>query len=117
MSKSCHTSPEELYRLCLEGGAPSVVDVRESHEFTEGHAACAVSLPLSTLRGHGAATLRGLALQTPVYVICRSGQRSAVAAELLRAAGYDNVVNVTGGMLAWEASGLPVVRPSGKEAR
>ena len=46
----------------------------------------------------------------PLYVICRSGTRSEKACEKFLSAGYTNVVNVTGGTLAWEQAGLPVVR-------
>ena len=45
-------------------------------------------------------------------VICRSGQRSGVVANALRSAGYD-ATNVAGGMIDWDASGLPVVTDDG----
>ena len=46
----------------------------------------------------------------PVAVICRSGRRSAAAAEILQKAGFSYVKNVDGGMLAWEQTGLRVVQ-------
>ena len=46
----------------------------------------------------------------PVYLICRSGSRGKQACEKLLSAGYENVVNVEGGTLAWEKAGLPVRR-------
>ena len=45
---------------------------------------------------------------TPVAVICRSGMRSGRAAKLLAGAGFTNVSNVRGGMMAWTAANLPV---------
>ena len=45
----------------------------------------------------------------PVYVICASGNRSKVGAQVLRAAGVD-ARSVTGGTAAWQASGGPVLR-------
>ena len=45
-----------------------------------------------------------------VYVICRSGSRSAQASRVLTDGGHHNVYNVDGGMLAWEAAGFPATR-------
>ena len=45
-----------------------------------------------------------------VYVICRSGSRSAQASQVLTDGGHRNVYNVDGGMLAWEAAGFPTTR-------
>lgn len=44
-------------------------------------------------------------------IICRSGKRSAKATEALKAKGFQNLRNVQGGMLDWEAQKLPVTRP------
>lgn len=44
----------------------------------------------------------------PIYVICRKGPRSAMACEVLRDAGYTDVTNVRGGMMAWARAGLPM---------
>jgi hydroxyacylglutathione hydrolase len=46
----------------------------------------------------------------PVAVHCKGGYRSAIAASLLRRAGFQRVVNVTGGFDAWSAAGLPVAQ-------
>jgi rhodanese-related sulfurtransferase len=46
----------------------------------------------------------------PVYVVCRSGNRSLVAARTLVEAGFTDVRNVEGGMIAWAAAGFPVQR-------
>lgn len=48
--------------------------------------------------------------EQPLYVICRSGSRSAKACQKFLDAGYRNAVNVEGGTQAWDAAGLPVVR-------
>ena len=45
----------------------------------------------------------------PVAVICRSGMRSGRAAKLLTGAGFTDVSNVRGGMMAWTAANLPVM--------
>ncbi len=46
----------------------------------------------------------------PIYVLCHSGARSARVVEFLEQQGYD-AVNIEGGIIEWEAVGLPVVRP------
>ena len=50
-----------------------------------------------------------LAADRPVYVICRSGNRSRTASETLIRLGYSEVYNVEGGINAWLDAGLPVV--------
>jgi rhodanese-related sulfurtransferase len=82
-----------------------LLDVRETGEWAEGHAAGAVHAPLSALAA--GEPLPEAARGRPVVVICRSGKRSRQAAALLAAGGVD-AVDVTGGMLAWAEAGLPV---------
>jgi rhodanese-related sulfurtransferase len=87
----------------LAGGA-RLVDVRETHEYTDGHVPGAVLVPLGVVADHVDA-FRG---DGPTYVICRSGARSMRAAEFVAQHGVD-VVNVAGGTLAWIDSGREVV--------
>jgi len=79
-----------------------VVDVREDDEVALGRIPGARHIPLGQLGGR----LAELDRQQPVIAICRSGNRSARAAELLTAAGF-TCDNTAGGMLAWQAAGLP----------
>lgn len=83
--------------------APGVVllDVREVDEWLEVHAPGAHLQPLSAL------DLATLPDAETFYVVCRSGQRSAVAAQAMIEAGLD-ARNVVGGMNAWVQAGLPV---------
>lgn len=90
-------SVEELQKQ-LEKGEVTLLDVREIDEYEAGHIDQAINVPLSTL---DAETL-AYGKDEPVYIICRSGNRSAKAAELLVKAGYTDVYNVDGGMIAWE---------------
>jgi rhodanese-related sulfurtransferase len=99
-----------LFELLSEGAALHVIDVREPNEFKEGAASCAKSHPLSRLVAGDTGDLLAAATRGPTYLICRSGARSTRACELLRAAGAAQPINVRGGMLAWQAAGLPVVR-------
>jgi len=90
-----------------EGGF--LLDVREDDEWTAGHAPTAKHLPMSEFvaRKDELGTPEG-----PVYVICRSGGRSAQVAQYLNQNGVE-AVNVTGGMQAWAAAGKPVLTDSG----
>ena len=78
-----------------------LVDVREPFEFTEGHIEGAVNIPLSTIQSE----LSSLKNFKTVYVNCRSGGRSAQACTFLTSAGI-HAVNVEGGIIAWNKSGL-----------
>ncbi|GAB2909390.1 rhodanese-like domain-containing protein [Streptomyces heilongjiangensis] len=93
------------------GGADAVLlDVRETYEWQAGHAPRAVHLPLSALAA--GAGLPAQAQARPLVVICRSGNRSRRAAELLVARGAQ-AVDVIGGMSDWARAGLPVVDARG----
>ncbi|MFI8231282.1 rhodanese-like domain-containing protein [Streptomyces sp. NPDC085900] len=94
-----------------DGGADAVLlDVREPYEWQAGHAPGAVHLSLSALAA--GAGLPARAQARPLIVICRSGNRSRQAAELLVARGAQ-AVDVIGGMRDWAAAGLPVVDARG----
>ncbi len=54
-------------------------------------------------------------MSTPIVVYCRSGRMSAIAAQSLADAGYTNVTNIEGGMIAWERSGRSVVQERSDE--
>ncbi|GHF63260.1 rhodanese-related sulfurtransferase [Deinococcus metalli] len=82
-----------------------VLDVRTPAEYAEGHLARAVNLPLDQVQARAGE----VPADRPVYVICRSGNRSAQASAILTMAGKD-VRNVGGGMNDWIAAGYPVTR-------
>ncbi|WP_405953476.1 rhodanese-like domain-containing protein [Streptomyces phaeochromogenes] len=92
------------------GGDAVLLDVREPHEWQAGRAPRAVHLPLSALAA--GAGLPAHAQARPLIVICRSGNRSRQAAELLATCGAE-AVDVIGGMRDWAGAGLPVVDPQG----
>ena len=85
-----------------------LLDVREADEWTAGHAPTARHLPMSELTGR----LDELPDDDPLYVVCRSGGRSARVVAYLAQQGYP-AVNVDGGMQAWSAQGRTVVAESG----
>ncbi len=84
---------------------PVVVDVRMPFEFAGGHVPTAINIPLPRIAS-AAEELRG---HPEVWIICKSGSRSAGAAKLLADAGL-TVVDVGGGTMAWRRGGGPVVR-------
>jgi rhodanese-related sulfurtransferase len=85
-----------------------LLDVREDDEWAAGHAPGAVHIPLGRLGDQAGQVPR----DRPVYVICRSGGRSARATQALVAGGCD-VTNVSDGMQGWEAAGRAMVSDSG----
>lgn len=85
-----------------------LLDVREPDEYEQGHAPDSVLIPLGQLKNR-LQELRALGAK-PVAVICRSGRRSALAAEILGQAGFTKVYNVQGGMIAWEGAALPTIK-------
>lgn len=103
-------TPQGVVDLQAERAGILLVDVREVDEFAQLRAPSAVNHPLSGLERGGAASLAARVGSQAVYLICRSGQRSARAARLLQAHGVEHVVNVVGGMLAWEKAGLPTTK-------
>ena len=83
-----------------------VLDVREPFEYADAHVEGTVLVPLATVSGRAGEFPKG----EPVFVFCRTGNRSLAAAEALVAAGFSDVRNVDGGIVAWHAAGLPLVR-------
>lgn len=81
-----------------------VIDVRGRSEWDAGHIAGVPNIPLGTLPDR----LGEIPRDRPIAVHCQGGGRSAIAASVLEANGFENVVNVTGGFGAWEKEGLPV---------
>jgi len=98
-------TPKKLSELRASGEGVELIDVRTPAEFREIHVEFARNVPLDRLN---ASAFEGRA--RPLYLMCYSGSRGREACvKLLNAAGVD-VVNVEGGILAWEEAGLPVVR-------
>ena len=90
----------------MDNGEIHLVDVREHMEFAGGRVAGASSIPLGELEERH----RELDHAKPIYVMCRTGRRSSEAQRRLRSLGFTNVVNVSGGIEAWNKEQLPVER-------
>ena len=80
-----------------------LIDVRTPEEFAAGHIAGSVNIPLDQVSRR----LAEFPTDKPVVLYCRSGNRSAQAADLLTNAGYNNLYDL-GGIIDWQAQGLPV---------
>lgn len=96
----------DLASRLARGGqdAPLVIDVRQAAEFEGGHLPGALSIGAGEL----ADRLDELPHDRPIATICASGYRSSVAASLLRAAGFEHVSWVPGGVPTWSARDLPL---------
>ncbi|MGN0479180.1 MAG: rhodanese-like domain-containing protein [Hominenteromicrobium sp.] len=90
---------EEAKRIMDTEPQHVLFDVREEEEYLTGHAKNAVLFPVDTVTAETAAE-RIPALDTPVLVYCRSGQRSREAAEKLAAFGYMRVYDI-GSLVGW----------------
>lgn len=102
-------SVHEFAPISQKGGF-DLIDVRTPSEFFEVHAVGALLAPLDTLNPKAIMESRGDRISEPLYVICRSGGRSAQACRLFQQSGFTNTVNIDGGTQAWIAAGLPVNR-------
>ena len=93
----------------LPGGV-YLLDVREDDEWAAGHAPDAVHSPVGSLAERSAE----IPNDREVYIICRSGARSAYAAQALAGAGW-TTVNVADGMTGWAIAGRPMISETGSE--
>lgn len=89
-----------------------IVDVRWPNEWDAGHVEGAVHIPPDELDDR----LDELDRDRPVVAVCRTGSRSTLAAESLRADGFD-ADSLDGGLLAWAEAGLPLVASDGSAGR
>lgn len=87
----------------------AVLDVRTPAEYARGHLAGAVNVDLAAPDFSGRMAALGLDPAQPVYLYCRSGNRSGTAARLLRDMGFAEAYNV-GGLDALARAGLPLGR-------
>jgi rhodanese-related sulfurtransferase len=105
-------SPHRLAELC-KAGTIDLIDVRTPMEFQELHAAVARNVPLDQLDPAAVMQARHGSKDEPLFLICRSGSRGRQACEKFLAAGFINVINVEGGILACADAGLSIVRGKG----
>ncbi|MBT8326206.1 MAG: thioredoxin fold domain-containing protein [Bacteroidia bacterium] len=106
-AKSELLSPSDFASSLSMASNPVLLDVRTPEEFSSSHLEGA-----SSLNVHGSNfenEIIKLDKEAPIYLYCKSGARSAAAAEILVNAGFSSVYDLDGGLLSWEASNLPVL--------
>lgn len=82
----------------------ALIDVREPAELAEVRTEQGIPIPMSTFLDHLDELPDG-----PIYLLCHSGARSARVAAYLEQQGRE-AINIDGGIVEWEAQGLPVIR-------
>lgn len=92
----------------INQGKAIIVDVRSAAEFAAGHIRDSKNIPLNELQKRSAELDKFKAKN--VIVLCQSGVNSSKAAMQLKKAGFSEVVSLNGGLPAWQAQGLPVVK-------
>lgn len=102
--------PMDAVRLLNQGAL--LLDVRSQAEFDAGHILDARHVPQEQLAG-SAETLRKYKDKV-VIACCESGMRSGAATRALQAQGFTRVVNLKGGLQAWRAENLPLVKPGAR---
>ncbi len=109
MSDEAELKPERVDEM-VRGGA-QLVDVREAYEYEAGRIAEGRHIEMDRLTEEAGS----IDHDRPVVFYCRVGNRSGVAAEAFRAAGYD-AYNLEGGLVAWVEQGLPIEPEDGEVA-
>jgi rhodanese-related sulfurtransferase len=100
-------TPQQVAELLAQGDI-QLIDVRQPEEREAGRIAGDEFIELSQL----ASEVDSIDRDRPVVFYCRSGARSAMATEAFRGAGFD-AHNMLGGLLEWDAAGLPLDPPDG----
>jgi hydroxyacylglutathione hydrolase len=90
--------------LLASAQPPLAIDVRAPREREQKQIAGSVAVPLN----HLAEKLESLPKDRPLLVYCAGGYRSSIAASLLQGKGFERVGEIAGGIVGWEAAGLPV---------
>jgi len=103
-------TPQQAAEL-LRGGETQLVDVRQPDEYEAGRIAGSLHIELDRLPEEAGALER----DRPILFYCRSGSRSAMAAQAFAASGYE-AHNLDGGLEAWVAAGLPLEPAGGRVA-
>lgn len=123
--------PKAAWEMIQKDPKAILIDVRTVEEFTDGHPERALNIPIFTLDARSGQKLPNMdfagviAKHVPknasVYLSCRSGQRSMMAAMQMQALGYESLFNVKGGFggsedtPGWQACGLPCSAANGPD--
>ena len=100
-------TPQDV-TLLINRSKATIVDVRDAKEFAEGHLPEARNIPLAELDKR-IGELDKFKSKS-VVVVCKTGARASAAAAKLAKAGFTDVVNLDGGVAAWQKAGLPLAK-------
>lgn len=103
--------PKEFNAAVAGKSSIQLVDVRTPGEYGKGHIKGAKNIDFRRGFDQGISKLKK---DQPVYVYCLSGGRSAAAASKMKSQGFTSVVDLAGGMIAWNNAGMPVANGGGK---
>lgn len=92
-------SVQDLHAMRTDNKPHMLLDIREPQEVAAGAIEGSVHIPMNTIPNN----LDKLPKDKPLVVMCHVGGRSAQVTHWLRAQGYDNAVNLDGGIVAWSA--------------
>lgn len=101
-------SVAEFAEIIKDTATVQLLDVRTAEEYKEGHIAGALQSDFYSALFMDLVTSK-LSKERPVAIYCRSGRRSASAAEKLAKEGY-TLINLDGGILAWQSAKMPIVK-------
>jgi rhodanese-related sulfurtransferase len=89
-------SPDAFYQAMQQPDS-QLIDVREPEEYRDGHIPGAINVPVGRLSHH----LPELSKENPVLLYCQSGNRSGIAARMLKKQGFEQVYHLHGGLFGW----------------
>lgn len=89
------------YELAITKDTVQLVDVRTPGEFQASHIAGATNIDFFDNEGFDT-KFNALDKEKPLYIYCRSGNRSSKAAKKLEALGFTSIIDLSGGYLAWQ---------------
>ena len=99
-------SPQEVRDAVYDSNKHQLIDVRTLEEFSEGHLKNAQNICITDADFEE--NVAKLDKNQPVYLYCRSGKRSASAAEILKDMGFTEIYDMEGGILKWESENLEI---------
>lgn len=96
-SRGGNTLSPHAFHEAIQRGEGQVIDVREPEEYRHGHIPGAINVPIGRLPEY----LPRLSKDVPVLLYCQSGNRSAIAARMLKKQGFEQVYHLRGGISGW----------------
>ena len=105
MTGTTRVTPAEAAAALASSTPPLVLDIRAPKEWQHAHIDGSVNIPLN----HLLERIGEVPADRPLLVHCAGGYRSSIAAGVLQRKGRVNLTELTGGITAWEAAGLPVI--------